>query len=216
MTMLRQLITRSRRAPADDGRPTTGHFLRDEGHQDFRFATDHTLPQGPADRGDELVWVATRIELHAAAGALDDGTPHVLDAEINHRNAQWDDAVDHDAAHRTRTAKALHAEEAEHLTALLEELSGLRSETSRVRSENDHWRAVLNGAPATQLPQTTDELIATPASAGITLAVPTAAVTTAPWAPARPALDHTTAEIAPETSPGTSPDNNPDTEGEPS
>lgn len=178
---LRNPFRRRRTPHQDEGRPTTAQYLAELAHRDFVYPADHLLPQGSVNRGDELVWVATRVEMYAEAGSLDEGTPHVLDAEINHRHAQWDDAVDLVAAHRTRTAKALHAEEAEHLTGLLEALGALRAEKARAHTENDHWREILHGAPVTPPPTTPHERLAEPESNGLVLAVPAAATTVAPW-----------------------------------
>ena len=173
--------------------PTTGHYLADAGHRDFTHPVDHVLPQGTVNRGDELVWVATQIELHAQAGTLDEGTPFVLDAEINHRHAQWDDAIDHEAIQRVRTAKALYAEESEHLTSILEELKQLRTELRNVQALDNHWLELLYGAPVTTPPKASNETIAAPASIGLTLAQPTAAAGPSPWAAPTATYTHKTA-----------------------
>lgn len=174
--------------------PTTGHFLADAGHRDFTHPVDHVLPQGTANRGDELVWVATQVELHAQAGTLDEGTPFILDAEINHRHAQWDDAVDHEAFQRARTAKALYSEESEHLTHILEELRELRTALRRAQTEDDHWRALLHGAPVSAPPAVRDELITGPAHAGLELAQPADAAGIAPWASSAVSATYSTTE----------------------
>lgn len=136
-----------RRLPAND--TTDQHLIDHSTHRHFIHPTDHPLPQGTPNRADELVWVATQIELHAAAGTLDDGNPHVLDAEIVKRLEQWNQAVAQEAAGRRRTAQGLHAEEMQHLVMVREQVADLRVAHLHARAENSHWRALLLGAAAT-------------------------------------------------------------------
>lgn len=169
-----------RRRPAPGIATTDQHLVEHTAHRHFMHPTDHTLPQGAPIRGDELIWVETQIEMHAAAGTLDDGNPHILDAEILQRLQQWDQAADHEAHSRGRTAHSLHAEETQHLVRLREELAQLRSARPRAHAENNHWRSLLLGAHASRdlSNEETTNQVANAASTELLLANPAEAALT--------------------------------------
>lgn len=165
---MRMRLPRRRRPVPDQS--TGAHLLDHADHRHFMHPTDHVLPQGTVNRADELVWVATMIERHAAAGTLDEGNAHLLDAEIAARLLQWDHAVNLEAANRTRTAKALLAEESEHLVRLREQLADARANLARCRRENTHWRSQLLGYHVSSLAGATPDDVRRSASDEIQLA----------------------------------------------
>lgn len=73
------------------------------------YPTPAVMPTGEPNRGDELTWVAQQIALHAAAGTLDEGTMHLLDDQITHRQAQWIKAIEATTTARHRTNDGLIA-----------------------------------------------------------------------------------------------------------
>lgn len=152
---------------------TGAHLTQHTDHRHYLHPIDHALPQSAPVRADELVWVATQIALHAAAGTLDEGNPHILDSEILHRARQWDQAVLQDANTRRRTAHSLRAEETQHLIRLREELADLRTLRAATQAENTHWRNQLLGTTAATALAEIDSHSSQPArSNGLDLADP--------------------------------------------
>lgn len=179
-------LKRFRRRPALTD-PTGHHLVSDAEHRHHVHAADHDLPQGAPNRGDEQVWVEAQTAQLADAGCLDEGTPYVLDNQITARQAQWDKAVQEEAERRRRTAKSLRAQEAEHLTALREQLARARTNRARIAHENSHWRRVLLGAPITSPADLGDTSVPPAVSHQVVVADTVQSLPAVPWA--RPQAD---------------------------
>lgn len=123
------------------------------GYPGFVHPTDPQLPQGVANRGDELLWVETAIARHSDAGTLDEGNPFVLDVEIDERCRQWIQAVEEEAHGRARVAAHLQASISAVLVTQVHELGRLREQVSSAQAEDDHLRSILLGAPVSPMPR---------------------------------------------------------------
>jgi hypothetical protein len=128
-------------------RPTGDPDRTLQGYPGYVYPADHVLPQGGANRGDELLWVETAVARHADAGTLDAGNPFILDAEIDQRCRQWASAVDEEAEGRARTARDLQAAVSACLVTQAHELRRLRELVAAAKAEDDHWRQILLGGP---------------------------------------------------------------------
>jgi hypothetical protein len=123
-----------------------------DGYPHHYVPIPHILPTGEPNRGDELLWVETEIARHAAAGTLDEGTAHLLDATIDARLTEWHHAIDAAAARRRHVGAGLHATQRHYLSHTQAQLATALTAHATAATENAHWRRLLTGRPALPTP----------------------------------------------------------------
>jgi hypothetical protein len=136
--------------------------------------TDHQHPIVDPTLADPRLAVTQLIDELAGSGALDEGTPDVLDRWIGQQLSGWEQAVNAQAEVRRIIAARLLGVDAENLKRESCELEGMQERMARLRQAQAHWRDQLHGhafvrAPATlaepraSLGRPTDDFIDRPA-----------------------------------------------------
>ena len=176
MKLLKGLRTRFATHPATSSAaplvtPTPGNPATDPDYPGRYHPSDHQLPAPVPDSADVLLWVEQCIEDHAQAGSLDEGTPFILDSEIEARLEQWLHAVDQWAwAIRARTGLGIRADQARELVIARERLAHARREVSRLEETTNHFAGILDGHPVTVSPKESLSEIPRPGSQGLKVA----------------------------------------------
>lgn len=115
---------------------------------------DHTLPAIDPDVCDARLAVTQVIADLARRGAIDAGTPDVLDYWIDAQLGEWTHLVHAQAADRRRVAARLIAVDVDNLVRESNTLLDMRARMADHEATHAHWRDQLNGHPAATPPPT--------------------------------------------------------------